>query len=149
MKSQFKFIAIPLLAVLLCGCNTTTPLITPAQLTSDVSGGIRIGLDVYPAAAPDIALGRDVICTAANNTNTDPAIIVNDLAALNITNSNSKLIVDGAIFAYEKVYAIIGTNTTTQVQPYLAALCDGFTAGLLSVTSTARVSRQILPPHLR
>jgi hypothetical protein len=149
MKSQFKFLATSILAVLLCGCNTVKPYLTPAALTSEVSQGIKIGLDVDPAATPDVAMARDVVCSAASSTNVNPSAIVADLQNLGITNSNSKIIVDAALLVYEGVYDLIGTNTTTQVQPYLAALCDGFTAGLPSVTSTARVSRQILPPHLR
>ena len=145
------FITIGLLtaSLFMVGCNTTTPLITPAQLTTQVSGGIKIALDVSPSSAPDVALARDVICSAASSTNTSPAAIVTDLAALGITNTTSKVIVDAGLFVYEDVYMLIGTNTTGQIQPYLAALCSGFTAGLPTVTSTAKASRQILPPHLK
>ena len=136
-------------SLFMVGCKTASPLLTPAALTSEVSQGIQIGLDVYPAAAPDVALSRDIICTAAQSTNVNPAAIVSDLAVLNITNSNSKLIVDGALFAYEQVYVLIGTNTTAQIAPYLTALCDGFTQGLPPVSATAKASRKLLPPHLK
>lgn len=131
------------------GCSTVAPLLTPAALTREVSQGIQIGLDVSPSSAPDVALARDSVCLAAQSTNTSPAAIVADLATLNITNSNSKLIVDGALFLYEDVYNLIGTNTTGQIQPYLTALCAGMTAGLPPVTATAKASRKLLPPHLK
>src|ERR1019366_3337527 len=131
------------------GCSTVAPLITPAQLTSDVSGGIKIALDVSPSSAPDVALARDVICSAASSTNTSPAAIVADLATLNITNTTSKVIVDAGFLAYENVYALIGTNTTTQIAPYLTALCSGFTDGLPPATATAKASRKLLQPHLK
>ena len=142
-------IAILAASLSLVGCSTTTPLITPAELQSDVSGGIKIGLDVYPAAAPDVALARDVICVAASSPNTSPADIVNDLMALNIASSDSKLIVDGALFVYEKVYTALGTNATAQAAPYLTALCNGFTAGLPDSVATVKGARQSLPPHLK
>jgi hypothetical protein len=125
------------------------PLLTPAALTTEVSQGIQVGLDVCPAAAPDVALARDMICTAASITNTDPAAIVAWLQGAGITNSNSKLIVDSALLVYEGVWTIIGTNTTDQIEPYLTALCAGFTAGLPPVATTAKASRKLLPPHLK
>ena len=136
-------------SLFMVGCSTVTPLITPAQLTSDVSGGIKIALDVSPSSAPDVALARDVICSAASSTNTSPAAIVSDLQNIGITNTTSKVIVDAGFLAYENVYNLIGTNTTGQIQPYLAALCSGFTAGLPPVTATAKASRKLLPPHLK
>jgi hypothetical protein len=145
----FITLALITASLFMVGCSTVTPLITPAQLTSDVSGGIKIALDVSPSSAPDVALARDVICSAASSTNTSPAAIVSDLQNIGITNTTSKVIVDAGFLAYENVYNLIGTNTTGQIQPYLAALCSGFTAGLPTVTSTAKASRQILPPHLK
>ena len=150
-------------SLFLVGCTTTTPLITPAALTSDVSGLTKIGLDVYPAGVPDVALARDVICAAASSSTTSPDAIVADLAALNIGSSQSKLIVDGALFAYEQVYALLGTNATAQAGPYLTATCAGLTAGLPVVTpvvpvtpvtpaaaaKVAKSAHQTLPPHLK
>src|ERR1017187_9980659 len=137
-------------SLFMVGCSTVTPLITPAQLTSDVSGGIKIALDVSPSSAPDVALARDVICSAAPApTNPSPAAIVSDLQNIGITNTTSKVIVDAGFLAYENVYNLIGTNTTGQIHPYLAALCSGFTAGLPPVTATAKASRKLLPPHLK
>jgi hypothetical protein len=149
MKKYITVITLLTASLFMVGCTTVAPLLTPAQLTSDVSGGIKIALDVSPSSAPDVALARDVICSAASSTNSSPAAIVADLATLNITNTTSKVIVDAGFLAYENVYALIGTNTTSQIQPYLAALCDGFTVGLSPVTANAKASRQILPPHLK
>jgi hypothetical protein len=135
--------------VLLVGCQNGPPLITPAALTKDVSLGIRIGLDVSPSSAPDIATARDMICWSASITNTDPAAIVAWLQGAGITNTESKLIVDGAIFIYEKAWTAIGTNTTDQIEPYLVALCAGFTQALPPPVVTYKMSQQILPPHLK
>ena len=150
IKRSFLIIT-ALFSLALVGCTTTpgSVTMTPAQLTTAVSVGVQVGLDVYPAATPDVALARDSICAAASSANTSPEAIVNDLAALNLTNSNSKLIVDSALLVYEGVYTAIGTNTTGQIQPYLTALCAGMTAGLPPATTTAKASRKLLPPHLR
>ena len=136
-------------SLFMVGCSTVAPLLTPAALTSEVSQGIKIGLDVYPAAATDVALARDVVCAAAVSTNVSTATIVSNLESAGITNSNSKIIIDGALLLYDGVYNLIGTNNTGVVQPYTTALCDGFTAGLSPVTATAKASRKLLPPHLK
>jgi hypothetical protein len=152
MKFKTALLTLTLLAGLaLTGCSTTS-VMTPAALQTAVSTGVQVGLDVYPQAAPDVALARDVICAEASSTNVNPATIVNDLSAAGITNSNSKLIVDGALLAYEGVWSLIGTNATTAMEPYLQATCAGLTAGLPPVAAPAavrRVSAQLLPPHLR
>ena len=132
---------------------------TPAALQTAVNTGVQVGLDVYPQAAPDVAMAQGIVCAEASTTNVNPATIVNDLAAAGITNSNSKLIVDAALLVYEGVYSLIGTNADATMEPYLVALCAGLTAGLpppvpgaMSVASPAavrRVSAQLLPPHLR
>jgi hypothetical protein len=148
MKHLMKLIPI-VAALVLCGCNTVKPYLTPAALTSEVSQGLKVGLDVYPAAAPDVALARDVICAAAVSTNVSTGTIVSNLQAVGITNSNSKLIIDGALMIYDGVYVLIGTNNTGVIQPYTTALCDGFTAALAPASPAAKVSRQLLPPHLK
>jgi hypothetical protein len=149
--NKLKSLASVLAAAVLVGCSTVSPLVTPAALTAEVSVGIQVGLNVYPAAAPDVAIARDIICTAAQSTNVSPANIIADLEAAGITNSNSKLIVNAAVLVYSGAYDLIGTNTTGVIQPYAQALCQGFTQGLPPSTPAAavRASRQILPPHLR
>ena len=153
MNTKLSLLLIPLAALLIAGCKTTPALLTPAAVTQEVALGVRVGLDVYPQATAEVALSRDVICAAAAVTNINPAAIVADLATLNITNVESKLIVDAALLVYEGVYSLIDTNSTVQIQPYLVALCDGLTQGLPPVTGSLMrvnaVSRQILPPHLR
>jgi hypothetical protein len=148
-----SLIAASLACILFTGCKTTPALLTPAAVTQEVALGVRVGLDVYPQATAEVALARDVICAAAAVTNINPSAIIADLATLNITNAESKLIVDAALLVYENVYALIDTNSTVQVQPYSVALCNGLTQGLPPVTSSLMrvnaVSRQILPPHLK
>jgi hypothetical protein len=132
----------------LCGCQTASSLLTPAALTTEVATGVRVGLDVYPAAAPGVMVARDSICAAAMSTNTSPAAIVADLENLGVTDSNTKLIVDAALLLYEGVYDLIGTNNTGKVQPYTQALCDGLTQGLPGAGVARKAMMQpILPPH--
>lgn len=148
MKTKLKFITLLAAALGMCGCNTVAPLLTPAALTSEVATGVRVGLDVYPAAAPGVAMARDSICGLALSTNTSPAAIVADLQALGVTDSNTKLIVDAALLLYEGVYDLIGTNNTSKVQPYTQALCDGLTQGLPGAGVARKAMMQpILPPH--
>ncbi len=131
---------------LLVGCSSTSKLLTPAALTSEVATGVSVGLDVYPAATPEVKIARDVICAEVGRSNVQPAAIVADLTAAGITNSNSKLIVDGALLVYNGVFTLLGTNVTlSAAQPYLNALCDGLTQGIPSVTA----ARRLLPPHLK
>jgi hypothetical protein len=148
-----SLIAVSLAASLfMVGCKTASPLATPAAITRDVSVLTRIGLDVYPAAGPEVALARDVICGAAAVTNVNPAAIVRDLSMLTTTNAETKIIVDGAMFLYEQVYDAIGTNTTTKIQPYLQAVCDGLSQALpnTSLMAVNGVPRKVLlPPHWR
>jgi hypothetical protein len=137
-------------SLFMVGCKTASPLLTPSAVTGEVASLTRIGLDVYPAAGPEVSLARDVICGAAAVTNVDPAAIVRDLSTLTTTNAETKIIVDGAMFLYEQVYNLIGTNTTTQIQPYLQAVCDGLSqalpsTSLMSVNSVPR--KVLLPPH--
>lgn len=144
----------PLLAVLLLvGCASAPSLTTPAAVAGDVATLTRIGLDVYPAAGPEVALARDVICGAAAVTNVNPANIVIDLSNLTTTNAETKIIVDGAMWIYQQVYDLIGTNSTAQVQPYLQAVCDGLSRAVPppagSMMSVNAVPRKLLPPHWR
>lgn len=143
---------IGLAGLLTAGCKNTPALLTPAAVTGEVAGLTRIGLDVYPAAAPEVALARDSICAAAAVTNVDPAAIVRDLSTLTTTNAETKIIVDGALWIYEQVYDLIGTNSTTKIQPYLQAVCDGLTQGLPTsglMTVNAVPRKVLLPPHWR
>jgi hypothetical protein len=149
MNKNITVITLLTASLFMVGCSTVAPLLTPAALTKEVSQGIKVGLDVYPAAAPDVALARDVVCAATVSTNVSTATIVSNLESVGITNSNSKIIIDGALLLYDGIYALLGTNNTGVVQPYTTALCDGFTAGLSPVSATAKASRKLLPPHLR
>ena len=144
--------SIALAGLLTAGCKTTPNLLTPAALTSEVALGVRVGLDVYPEAAPGVALSRDVVCTAAANTNVTPAAIVADLQAMNVTNTNVKLIVDAAVLLYEGVFDLIGTNAPPEIQAYTTALCNGLTQRLPPVAGARTMMAtkpQILPPHWR
>src|ERR1019366_4099337 len=99
-KSMKFLITLALLtaSLFMVGCKTASPLLPPAALTGEVASLTQIGLDVYPAAGPEVALARDVICGAASVTNVDPAAIVRDLSTLTTTNAETKIIVDGAMF---------------------------------------------------
>jgi hypothetical protein len=141
-----KTVVVLMAAFLLVGCSTVKPYLTPVALTAEVSQGIKSGLGFYPSAAPDVQLAQGVICTLAQSTNTNPALIVSDLQGIGITNGYSALIVNAAVLSYETVYDLIGTNSTDVVEPYLTALCNGFTAGLAPST---QVKHPLLTPHLK
>lgn len=144
-----KYLLIALSGLLLVGCGTVQTIETPSQLTADISGGVAIGLDVYPAARPEITIAREVICAEVGKTNVNPVTIVADLGQAGITNSNSKLIVDGVIFAYNKVFNLLGDVSTNMplAQSYLDATCKGLTDGLGGTAPMAK--RAALAPHLR
>jgi hypothetical protein len=144
-----KTAVVLLAALFLCGCNTVKPYLTPAALTTEVAEGVQLGLDSYPAAAPDIALARDAICSVASTTNVSPTAIVNDIAALGITNNVSKVLINAGVQVFEDTYALLPATDVATVQPYVAALCTGFTQGLPPSSATAKNNRKLLPPHLR
>ena len=66
-----------------------------------------------------------------------------------ITNSNTKIIVDGALLVYEGIYTLVGSDNTAKAQPYIDALCAGFTDALAPQPASSRRSARILPPHLK
>lgn len=146
-------LSLGLAALLTAGCKTTPPpLLTPGAVAGDVATLTRIGLDVYPQATLEVALSRDVICGAAAVTNVNPTAIFADLSSLNLTNVETKIIVNGAMWVYQQVYNAIGTNTTSQIQPYLQAVCDGLTQALPPTSSAlvrVNVVPKALPPHLK
>lgn len=146
---KFLLSIVSISALLLCGCAAVKPLLTPAALASEVSEGVQSGLSVYPSAKPDVQLAQGVVCAAAQSTNTNPAMIVNDLQALGITNTYSVLIVNGAVLPYTTIYDLIGTNSTAVVEPYLSAFCNGLTDGLASSATGAQPKHRLLTPHLK
>ena len=140
------------LVIFATSCSTTggaSALLTPDALTSEVSQGIAIGLAVYPAAQPEVAVARDLICAEVGRSNVNPAAIVADLSSLNITNQTAKVIINAGILVYNTVFTLISTNATASAQPYLDALCSGFTEGLPPANLAARSHRKPLPPHLK
>ena len=154
-KVAMLFFAASLLA--LTGCGTIKPLLTPAALQGEISTGVALGLDVSPQSAKDVALARDVICASAQSTNVSPASIVADMAQLGVTNTTSKVIINGGFFLFEDVLSMLGTNATlATIEPYLVSTCNGFTDGLnmspaqVAQLKKARASKAILlPPHLK
>ena len=112
---------LPIAALLFTGCASTpgpTPvLLTPAAVTQEVAIGVSVGLDVYPQATMEVALARDVICAAATVTNANPTLIVADLANLNITNAESKLIVSAALLVYEGFTTSSGPTHRRRLSP--------------------------------
>lgn len=101
---------------------------TPSQLASNVSQGVQLGLAVYPPAAPEVAVARDVVCADVAKTNVNPADIVMDLQKAGITSEQAKIIINGAVLIYNQVWTLLPNNDAAE--PYLAALCAGLTAGL-------------------
>lgn len=140
------------LAVVGCGTTGTTPgpspLLTPAALRLEVGAGVRIGLDLYPAATPEVSIARDLICSEVAKTNVDPNAIVHDLETLGLTNQHTKLIIDLGIVVYNTAFSLIPTNSLTNAQPYLDSLCGGF-SDALAPAHMGTMRKQILPPHLK
>jgi hypothetical protein len=101
---------------------------------------------LYPPATPEVTAARDVICAEVARTNLDPNAIFADLRTLNITNTTTKAIITGGVLVYNSVFLLLNTNSLANVQPYLNALCTGFSQGLPSAGLMAR--QRPLPPHL-
>ncbi len=138
-----KTLSLLSLCLILAGCGTT-PVLTPAQVTQTVSTGILIGLEAYPQATPEVTIAGVIICAEAAKTNVNPQVIAADLAAAGVTNSQSRLIVNGGLLVFETAINLAGTNVDAAL-PYLQATCEGFRQALPSpIMRKARV----LPPHL-
>lgn len=126
------------------GGGGTNPWLTPAAITGDVRDTVQLGLVVYPKAKEEVAIARDVICNAAGNTNFSSAVILDSLEKAGITNSNSKIIVNGVLFIWNRVEPLVGTN----VHIYAEAVCLGMREGT-GVNLSAAKSAKPLPPHLK
>jgi len=131
----------------LAGCVNPpgpNPWTTPAAIAGDVRDTVALGLLVYPKAAEEVGIARDVICRASGNTNFSSTVILADLEKAGITNSNSKIIVNGVLLIWNRVEPLIGTN----VMAYSEAVCLGMRQGT-GVALSEKKSARPLPPHLR
>jgi hypothetical protein len=136
-----------LLAVALLGFGCTKPSgpMTHAALTAAIATGEQFALLSHPEVAPDLRAGADVVCAVANGTNASPEAIVAALTAANITNSESRLILNFSLALFDTATASI-TNTAA-FKPWAVDLCNGMTAGL-PTNSGHRNRAVLLPPHL-
>jgi len=138
---------------LFTGCSTITPSFT--QQT--VYEGVSIGLSIYPQAEPEVRIAGEIICAEAAKTNISFEEITRDVDAAGLTNKNSKLIVQGALLAFNTAVNILGLQDQFEKQrPYLVATCAGINDALPprpGLAMTARASKvanpkKPLPPHL-
>lgn len=131
-----KTLIAPLLAslsVLLCGCSTTRPLLTPAMMQEGVRTAVTYGLDKYPNATVYVRAAEPIICSASEGTNLAPAQIVSELQEADVLRTpEALLIVNSALLLYEGVYNAYGAdavNNSAVLQPYLHAVCLGIGQG--------------------
>ena len=138
---------------LFTGCSTITPAFTQQSVYETVS----IGLSIYPQAEPEIRIAGEIICAEAAKTNISFEEITRDVDAAGLTNKNSKLIVQGALLAFNWAITGLGLQDKFEKQrPYLVATCDGLKAALPERTGVAMSARsavavkpkKALPPHL-
>ena len=152
-KNLIRFCTLLLPILFLAGCTSgpkPNPWTTPAAIAGDVRDIVQLGLLVYPKAAEEVAVARDVICNASGYTNFTSASILADLEKAGITNSNAKIIVNGVLFIINRVEPLAGTN----IHAYAEAICLGMRQGTgTNLTGRERAmmrkTERRLPPHLK
>lgn len=157
MKIKFSIliatIAAAFTAVLMTGCTSTNPGVTPALVQIAVQTGVAFGVERAPQAIPELRIADNVICAAAAGTNVEPSSIVLNLELAGVVSTNSPeavIIVNGALALYDTIFAGYGSNwvaNTPQLQTYLQAICAGMNAGLPQGAPTLMRSKP-LPAHL-
>lgn len=138
MKKIMLIIAALALAVsLTTGCSTISNLITPTIIQDGVSAGVQAGVQYYPECRPYLEAAAPIICTAANGTNFDPAVIVADLQSApqlqSLATPEGTMILNGALTLYIGIWDSFGESAVTnnaQLQADLQATCNGFNSGL-------------------
>jgi len=144
------FLSLLSLCVLLVGCSTVTPL----QVQNSVSDAVRVGLDIYPQAEPEVRIAGNVVCAEVGKTNVSLASIVKDLEAAGINTKEAKAVVDGAVLAFNALMNLLNIHDHLEKQqPYLDAFCLGIRdalpqAAIASKTSVT-VAKRPMVPHLK
>lgn len=123
--------------LLVCGCSTTKPLISPALLQQGVSSAVAFGTAKYPSAVPFVRAAEPVICSASEGTNLAPAVVVAAIQEANVLQTaESVFIVNSALLLYEGVYNAFGAdavNNSAQLKEYLHATCLGIGQGIIAI----------------
>lgn len=130
---NIKFI-IPLVALAIVGCATVKSILTPAAVEQITATTAAWGIATDKNVAPYLQAATPVICSLAGTTVLDPATVVSALenSSANELKTPTALIVINSILAtYSVVYDAYGSNVTaSQMQPYLAAMCNGLTKAI-------------------
>jgi len=133
---------IPLLALLLTGCKTSSPLISPTLVQQGVATGVSYSVARYTNAVPYLRAADTIICSAANSTNIAPAQIVAAIEAAGLTKTpESVLILNSALLLYIGVWQSYGNDAVNNVPTlklYLQATCNGIQQGLVGVVGATR-----------
>lgn len=132
MNKLTSFLALIALAAL-TGCATTNPL-GPAAVEIAVQTAATYGVQKDPNVVPYLKAAAPVVCSMAGSEMLDPAAVVAALEQSNIEalkTPEATIIMNGALALYGAIYASYGEQVkTSQVQPYLQAVCTGLTMAL-------------------
>jgi hypothetical protein len=136
------------------GCSSVGNYITPAVVQEGVAAGVQAGVQYYPQSLPYLEAAAPIICTAANGTNFDPAVIVADLQSApqlqSLATPEGTLILNGALALYIGIWDSYGESSVTnnaQLQAYLQATCNGFNEGLANTNPIVLLKRGAVKPH--
>lgn len=120
--------------VVLCGCASNKPILSPALVQAGVSAAVGYGAAKYPQAVPYVRAAEPVICAASESTNLAPAEVVLAIQQAGVLKTpESVLIVNSALLLYSGIYNAFGADAVNQnelLQAYLKATCYGIGQGL-------------------
>jgi len=138
----------------LAGCGTSNPNVGPmthAAFTTAVTLGEQFALEQHPEATPYLRAATPVVCSVANGTNFSPSAVVSALEAAGVTNSTTKMILNGSLALLDVVIAGLNANNSSNyatIKLYGQDLCNGLQAGLPPEGRTMKLG-QLKAAHLR
>ena len=124
--------------VFMTGCKSA-PTIGPLVVRQGVATGVGYSVLKYPTAVPYISAASVVVCSAANEANLDPALLIAAIESSNATSVKTPegvLILNSAFTLYTGIWESYGVNTVSNsptLKLYLQATCDGLNDGLAFV----------------
>ena len=120
--------------LILSGCSSSRPLLSPAMLQSGVKSVVTYGVAKYPTAIPYVRAVEPIVCSAAAGTNLAPAEVVEAISAAGVLQTpESVFIINSALLLYQGIYNAFGADAVNQsvlLREYLNATCVGIGQGL-------------------
>ena len=135
MKIKYcLFLSLLTATLILSGCSSTRPILSPAMLQAGVQSAVTFGVSKYPDAIPYVRAVEPIVCAASEGTNLAPAEVVAAIQDADVLKTaESVFIVNSALLLYQGIYNAYGADAVNQsesLRAYLHATCIGIGQGL-------------------